>query len=127
MEKRSIISMFLGTFTGILFALGMCMSLIPVWHLQTIGIVLGAVGLFGGFILTMMRRWFAGQKMVPLTLRTVLLTLFGIVAAIVFGFGMVLSLISSFFLVGIGVGILGIVMILSLIVMIKGSAHRKAE
>ena len=45
MRKKNFVSMILGTVGGILFALGMCMCLIPEWGAFTQGVVIAAVGL----------------------------------------------------------------------------------
>ena len=39
--------MILGTIGGILFALGMCMAMIPEWNAFRPGIVIGVIGLIG--------------------------------------------------------------------------------
>ena len=38
-------ALLLGTVSGVLFALGMCMALLPEWNAFAQGVVLGAVGL----------------------------------------------------------------------------------
>ena len=45
MKKSSFVTMLLGTVSGMLFALGMCMALIPEWDAFKPGIVFGCVGL----------------------------------------------------------------------------------
>lgn len=45
MKKSSLVALVLGSLSGVLFALGMCMALIPQWGTSTQGIVVGAVGI----------------------------------------------------------------------------------
>ena len=45
MKKNNFIAMVLGTISGVLFALGMCMVLIPEWNMFRPGILLGSAGL----------------------------------------------------------------------------------
>ena len=45
MKKSNFVAMILGTIGGILFALGMCMALIPEWNAFRQGIIMGAAGL----------------------------------------------------------------------------------
>ena len=53
MKKKDFITLVMSTVGGILFALGMCMALIPEWAAMTQGIVIGAI-LFGvGMCMTM--------------------------------------------------------------------------
>lgn len=44
MKKSNFVAMILGTIGGILFALGMCMTLIPEWNASRSGVVMGVVG-----------------------------------------------------------------------------------
>ena len=41
MKKSSFVAMLMGTISGVLFALGMCMALIPEWEAFQPGIVFG--------------------------------------------------------------------------------------
>ena len=47
MKKSNFVTMILGTIGGILFALGMCMAMIPEWNAFRPGIVMGVIGLIG--------------------------------------------------------------------------------
>ena len=44
MKKSSFVAMILGTVSGILFAIGMCMALIPEWESFNQGVILGCLG-----------------------------------------------------------------------------------
>ena len=50
MKKSSLTAMVLGTVSGVLFALGICMALIPEWEAFVPGIICGCVGLLLGII-----------------------------------------------------------------------------
>jgi len=43
MSKKNFVSLVLGTLGGMLFALGMCMALIPQWNSFKAGVIMGAV------------------------------------------------------------------------------------
>ena len=43
MEKKNFITLVLGTVGGLLFAIGMCMCLLPEWNM--FGIIVGVVGI----------------------------------------------------------------------------------
>ena len=45
MKKSSFVALIMGTVSGVLFALGMCMALLPEWDAFTEGIIFGAVGI----------------------------------------------------------------------------------
>lgn len=50
MKKSSVEAMVLGTISAVLFALGMCMALIPEWDAFKPGIIFGCIGLLLGII-----------------------------------------------------------------------------
>ena len=56
MKKSSFVAMLLGTISGVLFALGMCMALIPEWEAFQPGIIFGCIGLVLGLITTIIWR-----------------------------------------------------------------------
>jgi len=120
MKKSSFVTMILGTIGGIFFAIGMCMCLLPEWGTFTPGIVMGCIG---GLVL--LATWIVWRKMtgkapIHLSKKTVGLTLYTIVAALLLGVGMCFAMVWSNMIIGIPIGIVGIVMLLSLIPMIKG-------
>lgn len=45
MKKKDFVTLIMSTIGGILFALGMCMALLPEWGAMTQGIVVGIVGI----------------------------------------------------------------------------------
>ncbi len=51
MKKSTFVAMILGTIGGILFALGMCMALIPEWNAFRPGVVMGVIGIVGIVVL----------------------------------------------------------------------------
>lgn len=62
MQKKDFVTLILSTVGGILFALGMCMALIPEWGAFVPGIVVGAVGAVVLLIMVMVRRKMSGKK-----------------------------------------------------------------
>ena len=44
MKKKNFVSMILSAAGGILFAMGMCMCLLPEWNVFNPGVAMGAVG-----------------------------------------------------------------------------------
>ena len=44
MKKETLLQIILGTIGGLVFAIGMCMCLIPEWDLFTAGVVVGIIG-----------------------------------------------------------------------------------
>lgn len=120
MKWNNFITMIMGSISGILFALGMCMGLLPEWHMFMPGIILGLIGAVGGLITLLVRRRMDGKEMIKLNLRTILITLYGIMAALIFGIGMSWTLVGGVVIGSIVCGIIGLVMLITLVPMIKG-------
>ena len=120
MKKKDFVTLLLSTVGGILFALGMCMALLPEWGAMTQGVVIGAVGLAVLAVMFMVRRRMDGKPAIVFNGKTIAITLFGIVAAVVFGVGMCMTMVWNMMVPGIIVGIIGIVLLLCLIPICKG-------
>lgn len=56
MSKKNFVSLILGTIGGILFALGMCMAMLPEWGAFTQGIIVGCIGAVILLALVLIRR-----------------------------------------------------------------------
>ena len=120
MKKSTFVAMILGTIGGILFALGMCMALIPEWNALKPGVIMGVVGAAVLLIMVLVWRKMENKEPLKLSGKTIGATLIGIVGALLLGVGMCLSMVWSNMVVGIIVGIIGIVVLLCLIPFIRG-------
>lgn len=121
MKKKNFVSMILGTAGGILFALGMCMCLLPEWNVFTPGIVIGCVGALILLLTLIVRRKMEGKAAVRMNGKAILTILFGVFGALVLGTGMCMTMVwEGLMIPGILVGIVGILLLLSLIPLIKG-------
>lgn len=120
MKKSTFVAMILGTIGGILFALGMCMALIPEWNAFQPGVIMGVVGAVVLLVMVLVWRKMENKAPVKLSGKTIGATLIGIVGALLFGIGMCLTMVWSNMVVGIIIGIAGIVVLLCLIPFIKG-------
>lgn len=120
MKKSSFVTMIMGTIGGIFAALGMCMCLLPEWKAFTPGVVMGCIGLAVLLAMVIVWRKMTGKTPIHLNARTVGITLFGVAGALLLGVGMCFTMVWSNMVLGIIIGLVGIVMLLSLIPMIKG-------
>ena len=120
MQKKDFVTLILSTVGGILFALGMCMALLPEWNAFMEGIVVGTVGLVVLLIMVIVRRRMSGKKAIVFNGRAIGITLLGVAGAIVLGVGMCMTMIWDMMVPGIIVGGVGIVALLCLIPAIKG-------
>jgi len=120
MKKSSFVAMILGTISGVLFSLGMCMALLPAWNAFKPGIVFGAVGIILGLITLFVWRKMENKAPIKLSGKTIAATLIGIIGALLFGVGMCLCMVWTQMILGIIIGVVGIIVLLCLIPFIKG-------
>ena len=120
MKKKGFVTLILSTVGGILFALGMCMALLPQWNAMQQGIVIGVVGAAVLLGMVLVRRKMDGKPAIVFNAKAIGTTLLGIVGAIVLGIGMCMTMIWNMMVPGIAVGIVGIVLLLCLIPEVKG-------
>ncbi len=120
MKKKNFVTLILSVVGGLLFALGMCMALLPEWDVRTEGIVVGVAGAAILLAMVLVRRKMDGKPMVVLNGKVIGTTLLGILGAIVLGVGMCMVMVWDMLIWGIVVGIVGIVLLLCLIPVVKG-------
>ncbi|MGN1248616.1 MAG: hypothetical protein ACI4XW_00950 [Candidatus Spyradocola sp.] len=121
MSKKNFVSLILGAIGGILFALGMCMAMLPEWNAFTPGVVVGAIGAAMLLLMLMVRRKMDGKPVfVRLSLRSVCTFVLGLVGVLTLGVGMCMVLVWNMLVTGIIVGLIGIVLLLCLIPLIVG-------
>ena len=120
MKKSSFVALIMGTVSGVLFALGMCMALLPEWNAFTEGIVFGAIGIIIGIITALIWCKMENKKLPKLSVKNVLRAIYAIIAAFVLGVGMCMCLVWQKIVLGTIVGLLGIIMLIAFIPMIKG-------
>ena len=120
MKKSSLVAMMLGTVSGLMFALGMCMALLPEWNAFSEGVVFGAIGLILGIITLVVWRRMEGKQPVKLNPRNVMLVVFGAAGALTLGIGMCFCMVWENIVLGAIIGIIGIIMLLAIIPLTKG-------
>ncbi len=120
MKKSSFIAMVLGTISAVLFALGMCMALIQDWDAFRPGIIFGCIGLILGFITLAVWRKMEHKQPIHITGKAVLSVIIGVAGALALGVGMCFTMVWGKMTLGIVVGLIGIIVLLSLIPLTKG-------
>lgn len=120
MKKSTFVAMILGTIGGILFALGMCMALIPEWNSFKPGVVMGVLGVLVLLAMVIVWRRMENKEPIRPSGKVIGGTLLGIVGALLLGIGMCLTMVWEHMVVGIVIGIVGIVVLLCLIPFVKG-------
>ena len=120
MKKKDFVTLIMSVIGGILFALGMCMALLPEWGAMLPGIASGAVGAAVLLAMVPVRRKMDGKPAIVFNGKVIGRTLLGIFGAVVFGMGMCMTMVWDMMIPGVIVGIVGIVLLLCLIPVIKG-------
>ena len=121
MEKKNFIALVLGTVGGLLFAIGMCICLLPEWNLFEVGVGCTAVGFIVIVATIIAYRKISGAVPIKFNWKVVGKILYGIVSALVLGLGMSMIMVfEGMMMAGIIIGVAGIVMLLFLIPMCVG-------
>jgi len=120
MKKSSFVALIMGTISGVLFALGMCMALLPEWNAFTEGVIFGAIGIILAIITTLVWYKMENKTLPKISGKNVLRTIYAIVAVLILGVGMCLCLVWQQIIWGTLIGLLGIIMLIALIPMMKG-------
>ena len=121
MKKENYVTLVMGTIGGLIFALCMCMCLLPEWGVFNQGVIAGAIGAVILLAMLIVRRKMTGKAPIKLNIKTVGKIVYGVISSLVFGTGMCLAMVfEGMMLWGIIVGIVGIALLLGLIPMCLG-------
>lgn len=120
MKKSNFIALVLGTISGVFFALGMCMALLPEWNTFKPGIIFGCVGIILGLITVLIWRKMENKNPIRLNGKIVLTVIIGIVGALALGVGMCFTMVWGQMIAGVIIGLVEIIILLSLIPLVKG-------
>ena len=112
--------MVLGTVSVVLFALGMCMALIPEWNAFMPGVIFGCAGLLFGLITLIVWRRMEHKEPIRIYGKTILTVVIAAMGALALGVGMCLSMVWDKMVMGVGIGLVGIVVLLCLLPLTKG-------
>lgn len=120
MKKSNFIAMIFGTVSGIFFALGMCMALLPEWNAFWPGVILGGSGLALGGATLLIWRKMEGKPLVSLNRKAILAAAVSAVGALGLGIGMCFSMVWGQMALGIAIGVTGILLLLGLVPLVRG-------
>lgn len=120
MKKSSFVALLLGTISGVLFALGMCMALLPEWNAFTEGVVFGGIGMLLAVVTVLVWCKMEKKTLPKMNGKTVWRILYTVAACLILGVGLCMCLVWGEIVWGTLVGLVGIVMLIALIPIIKG-------
>lgn len=114
MKKETLLEIILGTIGGLIFAIGMCMCLIPEWDLFKAGVVVAIVGFIILLcIIPVYRINHPRKEHGPINWAIVITWIVGIIGALVMGFGMSKIMIGDAtgtdLVTGMATGIIGLI------------------
>ena len=120
MKKSSFVALLLGTISGVLFALGMCMALLPEWNAFTEGVVFGGIGMLLAVVTVLVWCKMEKKTLPKMNGKTVWRILYTVAACLILGVGLCMCLVWGEIVWGTLVGLVGIVMLIALIPIING-------
>lgn len=114
MKKETLLEIILGTIGGLIFAVGMCMCLIPEWNIFKTGVVVAIIGFIILLcIIPVYRSSHPKKEHKPVNWGIVLTWIVGLVGALIMGFGMSKVMTGETttgdMIVGIIIGVVGLV------------------
>ncbi|MBQ4583914.1 MAG: hypothetical protein IJA94_03395 [Bacilli bacterium] len=114
MKKETLLEIILGTIGGLVFAIGMCMCLLPEWNLFTPGVITTAIGfIILLYIIPVYRKDHPRKPHGPINWGLVLTWVIGVVGSLIMGFGMSKVMVGEAsrmdMLVGIITGVVGLI------------------
>lgn len=115
MKKETLLEIILGTIGGLVFAIGMCMCLLPEWNLFTPGVVVTIIGFIILLCIIPVYRKEHPKKVSnkKTDWGLVFTWLTGIIGSLILGFGMSKILVgeasASDMLIGIMIGVVGLI------------------
>lgn len=120
MKKSSYVALVMGTVSGVLFSLGMCMALVEEWAMLKQGAILGGAGLVLGLVTLLVWRKMEHKAPIRVSGKVVVRVLLGVAAALTLGIGLSLCLVLENYMLGTVIGLVGIVLLLGFIPLVKG-------
>ena len=114
MKKETLLEIILGTIGGLVFAIGMCMCLLPEWNLFTAGVITTIIGFIILLcIVPVYRKNHPRKPHGPVNWGIVLTWTIGVVGSLIMGFGMSKILVEgadkSDIIVGMITGVVGLI------------------
>ncbi len=89
MKKETLQEIILGTVGGLVFAVGMCMYLIPEWDLFNVGVIVSIIGFIILLcIIPVYKKEHPKKERKKVDFKLVLTWIIGVVGALLLGFGM---------------------------------------
>lgn len=114
MKKETLLEIILGTIGGLVFAIGMCMCLIPEWNMFKVGVIVSIIGFIILLaIIPVYKSSHPKKEHRPINWGIVLTWSVGVVGSLIMGFGMSKIMVgkatTSDMIIGLITGVIGLV------------------
>lgn len=114
MKKDTLLEIILGTIGGLIFAIGMCMCLLPEWNMFTAGVIVTIIGFIVLLaIIPIYRKSHPKKERTPINWSLLTPWIVGVVGSLIMGFGMSRILVedasTADMVVGLITGVIGLV------------------
>ena len=120
MKKSSYVALVMGTVSGVMFSLGMCMALVEKWAMLKQGVIVGGAGLILALVTLLVWRKMEHKAPIRVSGKVVVRVMLGVAAALTLGIGLSLCLVLENYILGTVIGLVGIVLLLGFIPLVKG-------
>ena len=120
MKKSSYVALVMGTVSGVMFSLGMCMALVEKWAMLKQGVIVGGAGLLLALVTLLIWRKMEHKAPIRVSGKVVVRVMLGVAAALTLGIGLSLCLVLENYILGTVIGLVGIVLLLGFIPLVKG-------
>ena len=120
MKKSSYVALVMGAVSGVMFSLGMCMTLVEKWAMLKQGVIVGGAGLILALVTLLIWRKMEHKAPIRVSGKVVVRVLLGVAAALTLGIGLSLCLVLENYILGTVIGLVGIVLLLGFIPLVKG-------
>ena len=120
MKKSSYVALVMGTVSGVMFSLSMCMALVEKWAMLKQGVIVGGAGLILALVTLLIWRKMEHKAPIRVSGKVVVRVLLGVAAALTLGIGLSLCLVLENYILGTVIGLVGIVLLLGFIPLVKG-------
>lgn len=107
MKKDTLLEIILGTIGGLIFAVGMCMCLLPEWNMFIAGVIVAIIGFIILLcIIPVYKNSHPKKQINPIDKGLLLTWIIGVVGALIMGFGMSKVMVGNATTVDMVVGII---------------------
>ena len=120
MKKSNFVALVLGTISGVLFSLGMCMALLPEWNAFNTGVIFGSIGILLGIVTLLIWRKMENKAPIKVNGKNLGTIALAVAGALILGVGMCFCMVWENIVLGTIIGLIGIVVLLMLIPITKG-------